>query len=253
MLTRAIVRGISDSYQNATVETPNEHPIDVDLARQQHSRYVETLRALGLEIIEVPQDPRFPDCCFVEDCALFHNGVALLTNPGEPSRRGEVRAVRFCLEKYAATESMEGPATMDGGDCLRINNQIYIGLSSRTNLAGIERARQVFGPLGLQIVPVEVRGALHLKSVCSYLGNRKMVLAENSVPASTFNNIEIIMIPPEEAYAANCLSVNGTVICSAGYPKTEAAVKLAGFQTVPLSMTEIKKGDGSLTCLSILS
>jgi dimethylargininase len=252
MITHALTRGIPDSYQRATVEVAPEEPIDLDQARTQHSHYIAALRTLGINVIEMPADNRFPDSCFVEDCVLFHNGVALITNSGAPSRRGEEIAVKTYLEDFARIESMALPATLDGGDCLRIENRIYVGQSARTNSEGIARVREVFEPLGLEVVSVPVRGALHLKSLCSYLGDGVIVLAEDSIPASTFVDVDTLIVPREEKYAANCLAVKETVLCSKGYPHTHAAIKAAGFSIIPLVTSEIRKGDGSLTCLSIL-
>ncbi|HYL99538.1 MAG TPA: arginine deiminase-related protein [Blastocatellia bacterium] len=253
MITRALVRGISDSYTHATVQAPPPRPIDLQLARSQHHRYIEVLQALGLDVIHIPQDPDLPDCCFIEDCALLHEGLALITNPGAPSRGRETNAVRSYLGKVAhKVEFMVPPATLDGGDCLRIENRIYVGLSSRSNAEGAARVRETFAPAGLDVIEVPVRGALHLKSVCSYLGNGFLVLAGDTISPSVFGDVEILPVSREEAYAANCLAINGTVICSAGYPVTQSKIKAAGFDVVPLDMSEIKKGDGSLTCLSIL-
>ena len=253
MITRAFVRGISDSYHQATVETPSPEPIDVENARSQHLEYVRALKSLGLEVIEVPPDSRFPDCCFIEDCALFYDGVALITNPGASSRRGETAAVRTALERFAVRIELTSlPATLDGGDCLRVGSRIYVGISARTNAEGAACVKDTFGPAGPEVVSVPVIGALHLKSVCSYLGDGVMVLAEGTIPHGSFREVDILDVPRSEAYAANCLAVNGSVICSKGYPHTEAKIKASGFEVISLDMSEIKKGDGSLTCLSIL-
>ena len=59
-----------------------------------------------------------------------------------------------------------------------------------------------------------------------------------------------VVVPSSEAYAANCLSANGKVLVSRGYPETKSLIEGRGFETIDLEMSEFRKGQGSLTCLS---
>jgi dimethylargininase len=248
----ALTRAIPDSFPNAVVQSPPATPIQVDRARRQHAAYVAALESLGVEVKVLPALPQFPDCCFVEDCAVSAEGVTLITRLGVPSRQGEAESIADALRPYARLEFMTGPATLEGGDCLRIDKRWYVGLSNRTNLAGARRLREVFGPLGYDVVEVPLGDVLHLKCVCSYLGGGWLLLAEETIPAAVFRDVRVIPVPAVETYAANCLSVNGTVLVSAGFPATRQAIEAAGLRVRELETTEFRKADGSLTCLSLL-
>jgi dimethylargininase len=243
---------VPGTFDWAVVANRPAEPINVVLARRQHLAYVEALRQAGLDVIEIPGDDSLSDCCFVEDCAVVAGGAALITIPGAPSRQGEPAAIGSALAPFVRTVAMQPPATLDGGDCLRIARRIYIGQSARTNSEGIEQARRLFEPLHHEVIPVALAGALHLKCVCSYLGGRKMLLAEDTLDPSIFAGVEIIPVPRDEAYAANCVSVHGQVLMAQGYERTRNAVQAAGFKVVLLDNSEFKKADGALTCLSIL-
>ena len=251
-VTRAITRAIPDTFADAVVHTPSAEPIRLDLARRQHVAYVDALESLGVAVTVLPAEREFPDCCFVEDCAVYAEGVALITRPGAPSRRGEVESVAEALRSHARLEFMTAPATLDGGDCLRIGKTWYVGLSARSNGAGIRRLHEVFGPSGFDLVEVPLGGLLHLKCVCSYLGGGRLLLAERSIPPEVFRDVRVILIPAEEAYAANCVCVNGTAMISAGFPATRRAIATAAFRILELETSEIRKADGSLTCMSVL-
>ena len=139
----ALTRAVPSTFAQATTEAPADPPIDVVVARVQHRAYGIALAALGLEVVEVATDDRFPDACFVEDCAVVAEGVALITRSGAATRRGEVDAVAEALARHAGLQQlhrMVGPATLDGGDCLRIGRTLYVGLSGRTNAGGVARA-----------------------------------------------------------------------------------------------------------------
>jgi dimethylargininase len=60
-----------------------------------------------------------------------------------------------------------------------------------------------------------------------------------------------IPVPEEEAYAANCVLVNGRVLVASGFPAFESALRARGVPVVPLDMSEFRKMDGGLSCLSL--
>lgn len=98
--TKAVVRGISSHFAKDSIKLaePDEQ-IDLTKAKEQWSSYVSILKDLGLEVIQVEADDKFPDCVFIEDPAVICDNTALITRPGHDSRRGENVAVRNSLEK----------------------------------------------------------------------------------------------------------------------------------------------------------
>jgi hypothetical protein len=59
---------------------------------------------------------------------------------------------------------------MDGGDVLMVDKRFFIGLSSRTNEAGISRFAREVEKFGYSVQAVPVASGLHLKSVVNYVG-----------------------------------------------------------------------------------
>lgn len=249
----AFVRHVPVTLPRALAKEAPPTPIDVDLARRQHAAYVEALRALGLETVELPADERYPDCCFVEDTAVVAGGVALIPNLGAATRRGESPVVAAALARHGLPlESMTPPATLDGGDCLRIGARIWVGLSERTNAAGLARAKAVFEPRGLEVRGVPLERGLHLKSSCSGLDDHTVLVADGALPVDAFRGLTVLTVPPEEALAANVVAVGRSVLLAAGCPRTQAMIEGAGFRAIPVDTGELRKADGALTCLSIL-
>jgi dimethylargininase len=143
---------------SALSASPPDPPIDAANARRQHAQYVSALGSLGVEVVALSADDACPDCCFVEDTVVVAGDVALITRPGAPSRRGEVEAIADALSVRVEVKRMKAPATLDGGDCLRVGRTIYVGLSARTNEEGVACLRDVFGPLGYPSSPCPCRG-----------------------------------------------------------------------------------------------
>jgi len=253
MARRALLREVADSFQRATTRERSPEPIDVERAREQHRAYVATLRRLGVTVEVVSADHAHPDCCFIEDQAVVRGGVALIARSGNAARRGEASPVAEALASYATVFHMAAPATLDGGDVLAVGRVLFVGLSARTNQGGVDRLGEVFGPLGYRVRPVRVPPEfLHLKSLCSALGEDAIALAEGTLPPSVFADVSrVLPIPAEEAYAANTVAVGDRVLVASGYPGAARALAAAGFQPVAVDTSEFRKADGALTCLSV--
>ena len=71
------------------------------------------------------------------------------------------------------------------------------------------------------------------------------------VNKAEFSHLNIIEIPEDEAYAANCIWVNGTVLMPAGYPKTKANIHALGYPVIEVDTSEFRKIDGGLSCMSL--
>lgn len=250
---RAIVRGIPASYAAATVATPHPGaPIDVDLAREQHARYVRRLRRYGVDVLEVPVADSLPDSCFVEDQAVVVDGRALITRVGHPDRRAESDAVADvlagCVEVARMREGM-----LDGGDVLRVGTTLIVGRSERTDALGVRALYERFHPHGIAIREVAVSHCLHLKCAVTALNDDLVVLAEGTYDPGLFAGVaDVLLIPAEELYAANVVAIDDIVMVAEGYPVTAERIAARGFDVHPIDVSEIRKGDGSLTCLSVL-
>ena len=254
MFTRAIVRPPAVSFEQG-LSAANLGPPDLDKALAQHANYCAALEQCGLALIRLPADPAHPDSTFVEDTAILTPSCAILTRPGAPSRAGEVAAIGGVLaDFYSRIYQIAAPGTVDGGDICQADDQFFIGISERTNFEG---ARQLAGFLeqeGFASTQVDIRGVpdiLHLKSGISYLGGRRIVVIAALAARAAFHDYTIMRIARHEEYAANFLRINDHLIISAGFPQFEATVRDFGLPVVALDMSEFRKMDGALSCLSL--
>jgi len=248
--TYAIVRPVPDSYDQC-VRTGSEK-IDVALAKTQHRQYCEALQELGLTLIWVKGDNSLPDSCFVEDTAVILDEKAVICNMKVKSRAKEVVEVARVLEKIEDICYIKPPAMIDGGDVLKIEDRVLVGLTGRTNVHAVHQLKEIVGDDGFEVVPVKVRNVLHLKSACTYLGQNHVIVARGRFDSDVLREYSKIVVPRGEEYAADCLAVNGTVLIANGHPKTRKLIEREGFVVTELDVSEFRKGDGALTCLSIL-
>lgn len=225
---------------------------DYQKALDQHAAYVDALARCGLEVMVLPPQPDFPDSCFIEDVALPTPACAVVTRPGAPSRRGETEGMAEVLaEFYPAVERIDAPGTVEAGDIMQVGNHFYIGLTARTDRAGAEQMIDILRGHGLDGSKVRVGDALHLKSCVSYLEDRNLLIWEDFPDRAAFSDLAPINVAPAESYAANSLWVNGTVLVPAGFPVTRGQIEAAGYPVIELDVSEFRKVDGGLSCLSL--
>lgn len=225
-------------------------PIDVDRARRQHDAYVSLLASLGIAIEHIPADDAAPDCCFIEDTAVLWDGGGVLTRPGAASRTREVAAVGDALRRHLSLAVMQAPATLDGGDVLRVGACLWVGLSARTTLAGVEALRAAAEPHGSTVRAVAVASGLHLKSAATLLARRTVLVNDTqAVSARDLSGLEVVTVP--EPAGSNVLAFGDRVIVSAAAPRSAALIRELGFETLSVDISELQRGDGALTCLSL--
>lgn len=248
---RAIVRAVPTTIDAGITSADLGRP-DYDEAREQHGRYVEALEKCGLEVVSLAADDGYPDSVFVEDTAVVTDRCAVLANPGAERRRGEVPAVEEALSGlYEKVERIVYPGTLDGGDVLQVGDHFYVGLTQRTNREGAEQLAEILRRYGFGASFVGLRRFLHLKTGVAYLGGDDLVVAGELVETDEFEVFDRIVVPPEEEYGANCIRVNDRVLVAAGHERTAERIVERGYEVIELEMSEFRKVEGGLSCLSL--
>jgi len=249
MYSKAIVRKPGRNFAKGITTAGLGKP-DYEKALEQHDVYCDTLMRCGVELTVLDADERFPDGCFVEDTAVVNSNVAVITHPGAVARRGEEVEISRVLSGYRKLETIEFPGTLEGGDVLKMENQYFIGISGRTNREGARQLSSILSKYGFASSEIKLESGLHLKSDIAYLGNGNFIstpaLSGMAYPANT------VILDDDESYSANCLLVNDFLLIPKGFPKSKRKLADLGYNIVELEMSEFRKMDGGLTCLSLL-
>jgi dimethylargininase len=248
----AVTRPVSSSLAKCELTRRTREPIDVARAAEQHAAYEDLLDALGATVVNVRAAPDLPDAVFVEDDAIVLDEIAILTRPGALSRRAESADVASVLAVYRPVYSMTAPATLDGGDVLRLGRTLYVGRSSRTNEHGVEQLQSIVAPFGYRLVPVEFTGCLHLKSAVTALTDDLLLLNPACVTAAAFTGYKALLVDDDEPGAANALRVVDTIVYPASFPRTRDRLVERGLRVETTDCSELAKAEGALTCCSLL-
>jgi len=250
MFTQAIVRKPGDNFARGITRSNLGTP-RYELIMKQHEAYIEALRSLELELIVLEALPDYPDAYFVEDTAVVTPDVAIITNPGNKDRQGEEDTIERALAAYRKTVRIHAPGTVDGGDVLQVDSHFFIGISERTNREGAAQLGCILEEYGYTWTTVLVEAGLHLKSSVNYIGQNTLLITERLAGRNEFKGYDKIIVDKTEEYAANTLLINNSLITPKGFPNTMKKFEPRGFDIIELDVSEVRKMDGGLTCMSL--
>ena len=250
MAARALVRRPSPRLADGLLTHLERVPVDPDLALRQWEGYVDVLAAEGWDPVEVPPADDCPDAAFVEDTVVVEGDLAVVTLPGARERRAETVGTEETLAGLGyRIAHIEAPGTLDGGDVLRWGDTCWVGLSGRTNRAGVDQLASLLAPAGLRVVPVPLTKVLHLKSAVTALPDGTVVghepLVDDPATWPTFLGV------PEEGGAHVVRLADDTVLMATSAPRTRALYEERGLRVVAVDISEFEKLEGCVTCLSV--
>ncbi|MFF6994675.1 dimethylargininase [Streptomyces sp. NPDC008313] len=247
---KALVRRPGPRLAEGLVTHVERTDVDVELATEQWEAYGEALRAHGWETVEVEPADDCPDSVFVEDAVVVFRNVALIARPGAESRRAETPGVEEAVARLGCSVNrVREPATLDGGDVLKVGDTLYVGRGGRTDAAGVQRLRTVFEPLGARVVPVPVSKVLHLKSAVTALPVGTVVGHERYVETPSL--FPRFLPVPEESGAHMVLLGGDRLLMAASAPRTAELFADLGYAPVLVDIGEFEKLEGCVTCLSV--
>jgi dimethylargininase len=248
----ALTREVGPALGDCELSFVPRTPIDVPRAIAQHRAYRDALSALGCKVVSLPAAPQWPDAVFVEDVAIVLDEVAVMTRPGAASRRGEGASVAAALRAWRALQAIEAPATLDGGDVLRIGRTLYVGQAARSNADGVARLQALLAPFGYAVQGVPTRDCLHLKSAATQVAGDTVLVQPAWVDPDVFAGMRRIEVDPDEPHAANVLRVGNALVMPAAFPRTRQRLLDAGLAVTVVDVSELQKAEGAVTCCSLL-
>lgn len=248
----ALTRAVSRTLESCELTCLPRQKIDIDLAIAQHRQYEDCLRESGVRVISLPGQPDMPDAVFVEDPLIVLDELAIVAPMGCESRRKESESLAEAILPFRPVRRLRTPATLEGGDVMRIGRDVFVGASSRTNNAGISQLAGELEPFGYRVRAVEVRGCLHLKSACCPMGDGTILANRMWLDERALRDYPIVDVAEEEPGAANILNIAGTILMPAAFPKTERILRHRNADVRTLDISELMKAEASMTCSSVI-
>ena len=251
-MLRALTHKVSPQIVDCELTFVERAPIDYELASHQHDAYVAKLAELGVSVTDLCENEGHPDCSFVEDTAIVLDEIAVICSMGVASRRGETALIAGELSKYRELAYVSLPATIEGGDVLRVGRRILAGISSRTNSEGLNELVRITRRLGYEVTPIRLKRSLHLKSACTEIDDETLFVNSDWVETDSLTGFRLVSTPTDEPDSANLLRIGSTVCVQKGFPKAFNLIERIAERVEVVDMSELRKAEAGLTCCSIV-
>jgi dimethylargininase len=195
------------------------HPIDHDLALQEHLAFRAILTEGGAEVVTAEiGDAGLQDAIFPFDPVIVTDRGAILGRMGKELRRREVDLMRETLTDLGIpiVGEIQSPGTFEGGDSFWVDERtLAVGRGYRTNSAGIDQLRAILAPMGVEVITVDLPywhgpdECLHLLSLISLLDRDLAVvylplLTVEFVKFLQTRGIHLVEIPDDEFATQGC-------------------------------------------------
>ncbi|MBS0260877.1 MAG: dimethylargininase [Planctomycetes bacterium] len=251
-MTIALTRWPSPRMTECQLTYLDRAPLDLERVVTEHAGYCQALAECGARVTTLAGAAEFPDCTFIEDTAVVLDELALICRLGTASRQGEEVEIARRLETYRRLIRLTSPATLEGGDVLRVDRTLFVGLSSRTNAAGIEQLAEATRPFGYTVRAVPVTGCLHFKTACTALPDGRLLVNPEWIDTTALRGCSFVSVPESEPWGANLVCLHGQVIAAAEHEQTIALLGYCGVDVHPVKLGEFARAEGGATCLSLL-
>lgn len=241
----------SSNLNNCELTYLDSERIDIKKALIEHNSYCNMIKECGANVNIIEDNIDLADSVFVEDPIIVFDEVAIVTSMGVESRRKESQVLKDYFSKIREIKEIKLPSKIEGGDVLVIDKKVFVGLSPRTNESAIEELKNILKPYGYIVQSVKVDGCLHLKTGCTALDDKTILLNPNWVDVEVFSDYKIINIPSDEPFGANIMKINEYICMNEAFPKSIELVKALGYKVKTTDISEFVKAEAGLTCMSV--
>ncbi|WP_077604403.1 dimethylarginine dimethylaminohydrolase family protein [Oceanobacillus sojae] len=231
--------------------------INISKATKQHHFFVETLEYHGAEVISLSTKPDLNEQVFTRDIGFTLHDRLFAANMDRDIRKEETRILKNWLHEEQLDYTSFINTSIEGGDVIIDNDQIWVGLSQRTKQAAVDYLREQFPHLQITAIPLR-SDILHLDCVFNILEGKHALIYPDGLSKSAYQILSeqytLVEVTKEEQFsmAPNILSIGDKKVISLPENKrVNNTLKELGYHTIEVPFSEIIKSGGSFRCCTL--
>ena len=235
-----------------------DEPVDPGLAMRQWQDLRKAFESLGHTVHAIPPVPGLPDMVFAANGACVIGGRALAARFRYPQRAAEAAAYATWLTENGYPEVREPVAVNEGeGDLVFAGRAILAGHGFRTDPAVTSELSEEFG---LPVIPLRLVDPrfYHLDTAMVVLdadtaAYYPAAFDDASLAALNSHFGELIEAKDEDAevLGLNAISDGRHVVLPAQATGLRGQLAAAGFEPVPVDLSELLKAGGGPKCCTL--
>ncbi len=232
-------------------------PVDTARALDQWEALRQTYADLGHTVELVEPVPDLPDMVYAANGGLIVNGKAVVARFAHAERAGESIAHADWMSRNGFLTAETRHVNEGQGDLLVVGSTILAGFGFRTD----HRAHaEVSGHIGMPVVSLELVDPrfYHLDTAMAVLDDRTIAyyppaFTERSQLTLAELFPDAIEVASADAYVLglNAVSDGLNVVLPAAATGFAEQLRRSGFRPVPVDLSELLKGGGSVKCCTL--
>ncbi|BCB05538.1 dimethylarginine dimethylaminohydrolase family protein [Bacillus sp. KH172YL63] len=230
--------------------------INIDKAVEQHKTFVETLEKHGSEVIHLTPSPAFNEQVFTRDIGFTIHEHFFVASMNTDVRSGEVETLKNWL-KANEVPSRGLLHSIEGGDVLVDGENIWIGVSGRTNQLAIQSLRNQLPEYTVHEIPLK-DDILHLDCVFTIISSEWAIVYPPAFSPEDLalikEHYQVITVSDDEQFqmGPNVLAIGDNKIISLVQNHSmNERIRDKGFEVIELDLSEIIKSGGSFRCCTL--
>jgi N-dimethylarginine dimethylaminohydrolase len=242
---------------NETQEHFKDVGIHIEIAREQHRKFIDTLKAYNVDVILLPPIEKYHEQVFTRDIGFVLGQIAFVAEMANEVRQGEEDILKNRLEEDKVSYYNLIGDEIEGGDVMIDGKSIYVGLSNRTNQQAIQHLQSLLPEYEVVTVPFEPK-YLHLDCVFNVISEHEALyypgVIEKEVENLLASRYELIAVSKEEQFTlgTNVLSIGKQRVFSLPINKNvNRELRNRGYEVIEVDISEIIKSGGSFRCCTL--
>lgn len=223
---------------------------------KEQQKFWETLRKLNIEVLIAENIEGAKGQMFTRDLAFVIGDKFFISNMKKENRAAAINGWNFIINQIDSEKVIKVPSDiyLEGGDVLVDNKIVYVGLSERTDMKGVEFLQKVLGK-DYTVIPLKLKEKfLHLDVVFTIINPNLVIVYKNGLEENSYKLIEKynkIEITKQEQFelATNVFVVDPTtIIMNSNHQRIAEELRELNIKVLELEMSETAKDGGAFRC-----
>lgn len=230
---------------------------DLKKACIQHQRLIDVYNKNGVKVEIVEPSARFPNLCFVDNCAVITPQGAILSNFNLRSRRGEEKIVEQKLRELGIKihDRIRVPREFEGGSNIYILGETaIIGNCTQSNPEGIKQMSEAIRLQGIHDVRIFEEAGMHLDGRLGVVSRDTLVVHEDNKDDKSLHGFNVIPVPrpPLTGGATNVVLLKEwRVVADENNKEGNKIMEKEGVDVIAVNLSEFGKMYGGPHCLTL--
>ncbi len=223
---------------------------------EEQKNFWETLRNHNVEVLEAQLVEGAKGQMFTRDLAFVIGDKFFISNMRKENRATAIKGWEPIISKIDKTKIIKVPFDiyLEGGDVLVDNKTVFVGISERTNIEGVQFLKETLGS-DYTVIPLQLKPKfLHLDVVFTIINPNLALIYKEGMEEDSYEQLEKyqkIEINQKEQFelGTNVFVVKPqTIIMNKNHTRIQKELEKLHLTVIPLEMTETAKDGGAFRC-----